>query len=193
MELAHRGDAAGGVETIRARLRELHDAGYELLTTTFNIVLVHGLLALGQIERSARLIDDAIRLVEQGGDHLYMPELLRMKGNVLLSLSEPSANLERRLQQPLGFLAPAGSARLARSIAARSSQAFAPVRRLSSSDCTGGFPLPRVRLRPGQQDLALHAQQLGHVEMIAALLDETDRIVDQAARSARSVRAPDKP
>ncbi|MFK4521246.1 putative ATPase/DNA-binding winged helix-turn-helix (wHTH) protein [Bradyrhizobium japonicum] len=92
-ELAiRRGDAAGGVETIRACLRELHDAGYELLTTTFNIALVHGLLALGQIERSARLIDDAIGLVEQGGDHLYMPELLRMKGNVLLSLPQPAAD-----------------------------------------------------------------------------------------------------
>jgi predicted ATPase len=41
------------------------------------------LLALGQIEQSARLIDDAIRLVGQSGDHLYMPELLRMKGKVL--------------------------------------------------------------------------------------------------------------
>ena len=48
-------------------------------------------MALGQIEQSARLIDDAIRLVEQGGDHLYMPELLRMKGRVLLALPEPKA------------------------------------------------------------------------------------------------------
>jgi tetratricopeptide (TPR) repeat protein len=102
-ELAiRRGDAAGGVETIRACLRELHDAGYELLTTTFNIALVHGLLALGQIERSARLIDDAIGLVEQGGDHLYMPELLRMKGNVLLSLPEPNrGEAENHLMQSL--------------------------------------------------------------------------------------------
>ncbi|MGT2503536.1 hypothetical protein ACVOMS_27515 [Bradyrhizobium guangxiense] len=44
-----------------------------------------------QIEQSARLIDDAIHLVEQGGDHLYMPELLRMKGRVLATLPEPKA------------------------------------------------------------------------------------------------------
>jgi predicted ATPase/DNA-binding winged helix-turn-helix (wHTH) protein len=92
-ELAiRRGDAADGVETIRACLRELHDAGYELLTTTFNIALVQGLLALGQVEQSARLIDDAIRLVEQSGDHLYMPELLRMKGRVLLARPQPEAD-----------------------------------------------------------------------------------------------------
>ena len=89
-ELAiRRGDAAGGVETIRTCLRELHESGYELLTTTFNIALVHGLLALGQIEQSARRIDDAIGLVARSGDHLYMPELLRMKGSVLLSLPQP--------------------------------------------------------------------------------------------------------
>nr|AAF78794.1 putative transmembrane transcriptional regulator protein TtrR [Bradyrhizobium japonicum] len=102
-ELAiRRGDAAGGVETIRACLRELHDAGYELLTTTFNIALVHGLLALGQVAQSARLIDDAIRLVEQGGDHLYMPELLRMRAKVLLSLPEPkTGEAETCLMQSL--------------------------------------------------------------------------------------------
>lgn len=102
-ELAiRRGDAAAGIETIRACLRELHDAGYELLTTTFNIALVHGLLALGQVEQSAHLIDDAIRLVEQNGDHLYMPELLRMKGKVLLSLPQPEAHgAETYLMQSL--------------------------------------------------------------------------------------------
>jgi predicted ATPase/DNA-binding winged helix-turn-helix (wHTH) protein len=92
-ELAiRRGHAAEGVETIGTCLRELHDAGYELLTTTFNIALVQGLMALGQIERSACLIDDAIRLVEQSGDHLYMPELLRMKGRVLLARPKPDAD-----------------------------------------------------------------------------------------------------
>jgi predicted ATPase/DNA-binding winged helix-turn-helix (wHTH) protein len=102
-ELAiRRGDAAGGVETIRASLRELHESGYELLTTTFNIALVQGLLALGQIEQSAGLLDDAIRLVEQNGDHLYMPELLRLRAEVLLSLPEPNTGeAETYLMQSL--------------------------------------------------------------------------------------------
>lgn len=102
-ELAiRRGDAATGVETIRTCLRELHGAGYELLTTTFNIAMVQGLLALGQTGQAEHLIDDAIRLVEQSGDHLYMPELLRMKGRVLLSLPEPDAgDAETRFMQAL--------------------------------------------------------------------------------------------
>ncbi|MGY3033014.1 putative ATPase/DNA-binding winged helix-turn-helix (wHTH) protein [Bradyrhizobium sp. USDA 4354] len=104
-ELAiRRGDAAHGVETVRACLCELDEAGYELLTTTFNIALVQGLLALGQIEQSARLIDDAIRLVDQSGDQLYMPELLRMKAKVLLHLPEPRAEqAEVHLMQSLNL------------------------------------------------------------------------------------------
>ncbi|MCP3372915.1 ATP-binding protein [Bradyrhizobium cajani] len=102
-ELAiRRGDAAAGVETIRACLRELHDAGYELLTTTFNIALVQGLLALGEVEQSAGLIDEAIHLVDESGDHLYMPELLRLKAGVLLVLPEPDpGEAEGHLMQSL--------------------------------------------------------------------------------------------
>ncbi|TYM00352.1 AAA family ATPase [Bradyrhizobium rifense] len=102
-ELAiRRGDAESGVATIGRCLQELHESGYELLTTTFNIALVHGHLALGQIERSAQLIDDAIRLVERSGDHLYMPELLRMKGKVLLSRPQPNIEeAERHIREAL--------------------------------------------------------------------------------------------
>jgi len=102
-ELAiRRGDANSGVATIQQSLQELHESGYELLTTTFNIALVHGHLALGQIEQAARLIDEAIGLVEQSGDHLYMPELLRMKGRVLLSLPQPKvADAERQIREAL--------------------------------------------------------------------------------------------
>jgi predicted ATPase/DNA-binding winged helix-turn-helix (wHTH) protein len=85
-----RGDARSGVETIKDCLEELHNAGYELLTTTFNLALVQGLLALGRFEQARRLIDEAIALVERCGDHLYMPELLRVKGKVLLSQPQPN-------------------------------------------------------------------------------------------------------
>ena len=41
-------------------------------------------------------------LVERNGDHLYMPELLRIKGKVLLLLAEPEAEqAEARFMQSL--------------------------------------------------------------------------------------------
>ena len=102
-ELAiQRGDAESGVATIGRCLQELHESGYELLTTTFNIALVQGHLAFGQFEQGAQLIDEAIRLVEESGDHLYMPELLRMKGKVLLSHLQPNIKeAERHIREAL--------------------------------------------------------------------------------------------
>ena len=102
-ELAiRRGDAESGVATIGRCLQELHESGYELLTTTFNIALVQGHLALGQFEQGTQLIDEAIRLVERSGDHLYMPELLRMKGKVLLSHPQPNIKeAERQIRKAL--------------------------------------------------------------------------------------------
>jgi predicted ATPase/DNA-binding winged helix-turn-helix (wHTH) protein len=92
-ELAiRRGDAKGGVATLQASLQELHAVRYELLTTAFNIALVQGLLATGRFAEGITLIDETIRLVEaEGGDVLYIPELLRVKGGLLLSMPQPSA------------------------------------------------------------------------------------------------------
>jgi predicted ATPase len=67
----------------------LHAAHYELLTPTFNISLVEGLAALGRFAEGVTLVDETIRLVEANEDLSYMPELLRVKGSVLLAMPEP--------------------------------------------------------------------------------------------------------
>jgi predicted ATPase len=43
---------------------------------------------MGQSDEALTLIDAAIGMVEENGDLLYMPEALRVKGNVLLSLPQ---------------------------------------------------------------------------------------------------------
>jgi predicted ATPase/DNA-binding winged helix-turn-helix (wHTH) protein len=92
-ELAiRRGDAKGGVESLENCLQELHAARYELLSTTFNISLVQGLAAVGRSAEAMTLIDETIRLTEANGDLFYMPELLRVKGSLLLSLPQPRSD-----------------------------------------------------------------------------------------------------
>jgi predicted ATPase len=89
-ELAiHQGNAKEGVESLRVSLQKIHAARYELLTTEFNISLVQGLAATEQFADGLTLIDETIRLVEKNGDDCFMPELLRVKGNLLLSKPEP--------------------------------------------------------------------------------------------------------
>jgi predicted ATPase len=96
-ELAiRRGDAKTGVESLKQSLEELHAARYKLLTTTFNISLIQGLLDMGRADEGVAMIDDTIRLVEANGDLVFMPELLRVKGTALLSLPKPSLDKAER-------------------------------------------------------------------------------------------------
>jgi tetratricopeptide (TPR) repeat protein len=83
-----RGDASGGVENLKGCLEQLHAARYEMLNTEFKLSLAQGLVAMGQSDEALTLIDEAIGMVEENGDLLYMPEALRVKGNVLLSLPQ---------------------------------------------------------------------------------------------------------
>ena len=87
-----RGDAKDGVESLQTCLKAIHALGYELLTTEFNIALVQGLAATGQFVEAAALVDKTIQRVETNGDDLYMPELLRVKGGVLLAMPQQSVD-----------------------------------------------------------------------------------------------------
>jgi len=83
-----RGDASGGIENLKGCLEQLHAVRYEMLNTEFKLALAQGLVAMGQSDEALTLVDEAIGMVEENGDLLYMPEALRVKGNVLLSLPQ---------------------------------------------------------------------------------------------------------
>jgi predicted ATPase/DNA-binding winged helix-turn-helix (wHTH) protein len=90
-ELAiRRGDAEGGAETLQACLAMLHAMPYELLTTPLNIALIQGLAATGRFAHGATLVDETIGAVATRGDAVYLPELLRIKGGLLLSTPQPN-------------------------------------------------------------------------------------------------------
>jgi predicted ATPase len=96
-----RGDANGGIENLRSALSDLHTVRYELLTTAFSMSIVQGLAALGRFGEAIAEIDDAIKLVEANGDVSYMPELLRVKGNVFLSMRAHDDEAEKYFMQSL--------------------------------------------------------------------------------------------
>lgn len=87
-----RGDARGGVETLEGGLAGLHAARFEVLSTEFKLALTQGLAAIGRFDEAMALVDETMRLVEANGDLFYMPEALRVKGNVLLQMPQPRAD-----------------------------------------------------------------------------------------------------
>ena len=70
---------------LQESLTKLHAAPYELLTTPLEISLAQGLAALGRFDEGISFIEETIRRVETNGDRVYMPELLRVRGRMLLS------------------------------------------------------------------------------------------------------------
>jgi len=104
-ELAiRRGDVRGGVESLMVSLEKIHAMNYGLLMTEFEISLVQGLAALGQLAEGLTLVDAATREVEIRGDLVYMPELLRMRAVVLSSMSQAGGDdAEACLQQSLAL------------------------------------------------------------------------------------------
>ena len=81
--LIEQGHAVEGVERIRGALETLHANHYEMLTTTAMTAMAAGLSALSLHAASLRMCDDTLRLIEAGGDHLRMPELLIVRGRAL--------------------------------------------------------------------------------------------------------------
>jgi predicted ATPase/DNA-binding winged helix-turn-helix (wHTH) protein len=99
-----RGDARTGVRSLEASLAMLHQMQYELLTTAFNVALAQGLAALGQVAEAVALAGTTIRLVEESGALLYLPEVLRAKGAILRMTPLPDVgNAEDCFKQSLAF------------------------------------------------------------------------------------------
>lgn len=84
-----RGDSQSAVDVLQSCMQEIPVSPYWLMAATFNLSLAEGLAATGRLSESMNRIDAGLRQVEISGDFIYMPEMLRMKANLLLSMPLP--------------------------------------------------------------------------------------------------------
>jgi len=85
-----RGQTETGIELLQSRLRQLHSARYELFTVRLQSVLARGLAASGRWAEALSLLDEAERLIDEKGYTCFLPEILRLKGSLLLAMPERS-------------------------------------------------------------------------------------------------------
>jgi len=95
-ELAiRRGDIDAGIQVLQSRLEKLHAIGYGLMTVRFNVELVSAYALTGRHQDALKLAEETAQLIEIQGYLSYLPELLRVKGGVLLMMPEqPVENAE---------------------------------------------------------------------------------------------------
>jgi predicted ATPase/DNA-binding winged helix-turn-helix (wHTH) protein len=88
------GNPKAGVQILQDCLNHLHGRDTEFYMvlkqrrTEFNVVLTHGLMAIGRGDEGMALIDETIRRIEEIGELYCMPEALRMRGCALLASPE---------------------------------------------------------------------------------------------------------
>jgi predicted ATPase len=98
------GKADGPVAWIEESLARLRAARYELLTTTFSLVLAQGLCLAARNEEAVELLDDTIGRCTANGDLFAMPELLRVKARALRVTSRGRvASVEALLTEALAW------------------------------------------------------------------------------------------
>ncbi|MDF2997590.1 MAG: transcriptional regulator [Xanthobacteraceae bacterium] len=107
--LLKRGDASG-LPIFRDALQELFDVGMRMRYPAHLANLAEGLAAHGEVEAARVAIDDAIALSASTAEVWCMPELLRIKGDVLCSAEATCAAAEEHYLQALEWARRQGGA-----------------------------------------------------------------------------------
>jgi predicted ATPase len=91
-----------GIVQMQQGLADLRATGTELLHPYFLGMLVQAYEIAGQISEGLRVLDEALALVTQCRARYYEAELYRLKGELLLKLTDPDErNVETAFQQAL--------------------------------------------------------------------------------------------
>lgn len=83
------GDASSGVDILRQALRVLRAQRHDIVTPSISCALAEGLARCGQPEEALAMIDEALAHVETTKEIFWLPDLLRMRGEILLALPRP--------------------------------------------------------------------------------------------------------
>ena len=86
-----RGDLSRGIDLLQTSIIALHEDGYELYRPQLSPALAEGLARRGQRELAYRTICEAVMWAETRGRILNLIDLLRVKGEILTSMSQQDA------------------------------------------------------------------------------------------------------
>jgi len=91
---AYDGDAATAADEVARAVRELGATGWRLGWTYFMLLLAESLLQAGQLERALQMIDAGLAETTSRSEHVFEPELLCMKADILLASGAPPRTAE---------------------------------------------------------------------------------------------------
>lgn len=84
--LLQRGDVDDAIEHLRRSQAMLYAARHRIMTTVFATALAEGLASQGSLDEALGTIDEAIAQIGDHGESFDMPEMLRVRGDILAQL-----------------------------------------------------------------------------------------------------------
>jgi predicted ATPase/DNA-binding winged helix-turn-helix (wHTH) protein len=96
-----RGDAATAERLLRIGLKNLHQTQSETFYTLFLTGLAEILMTSAQLDEALAAADEALRRTEQSNALWWMPEAIRIKGEVLLSCESDACQAEDHFRRSL--------------------------------------------------------------------------------------------
>ncbi|NVH75771.1 ATPase [Paraburkholderia sp. JPY432] len=96
------GDLNGGTDLLRDSVRNLRMYRYELYTPESSCALALALAAIGQTDQAVPIIDDEIARIQRHGTSYCMPELLRVRGDVLAAAADETG-AARQFEQAIAL------------------------------------------------------------------------------------------
>jgi predicted ATPase/DNA-binding winged helix-turn-helix (wHTH) protein len=86
-----RGDAEDAIPLLRDSLEALDTVRDQQMKTSFLSELAEALAAAGHLDEGLAMIEEVIGRIDRTGEHMYLPEALRKKGDMLAAM--PSATI----------------------------------------------------------------------------------------------------
>ena len=100
--LLRRGNIENGIEHLRRSQATLYATRHRIMTTVFATALAEGLAAQNLFDEALHTVDDAIAQIDDHGESFDMPEMLRVKGDILARCGKP-AEAANELQRSLAL------------------------------------------------------------------------------------------
>jgi predicted ATPase len=88
--LIKRGHRQEGIRSLHHAIAEVMETGWTAWLPEFHGILADGLLGLGRVGEAMHSIEEGIRRSEASGEYWYLPELLRLKGEIAIADGRPS-------------------------------------------------------------------------------------------------------
>ena len=101
--LVIRGEFAQGSALLRTELEFCESAGWPIWYPEFTCAMAEGLAGLGEIAEARAAVDKGLASADHGGERSYCPELLRLRGELLLrqAIGQPWSGAEQSFSAAL--------------------------------------------------------------------------------------------